>query len=453
MRAHLLGMLCASCLQAAPPVVDAIYPAGGKRGDSVDVELVGKVPDEGLQFWASHPGITFVGTKDERQLRLSKECPLGPHWLRFYNAEGSALPQLFVVGDMIEQVEKEPNDAIEELEPIVEWPVTINGRLSKSGESDLFALALLKGETFDAEIIAYRLDSPIDPLLRLVDESGNMIAWNHDRYDSLDPRLSHTATYSGRHYLTVVGFVYPPAARSRFEGSKETVYRLQISSGKSSCEYPGLSVIAEPGETDEMPIEAKKGVNYEIAVEAQSLNSPLDPWLEVRDAKGKVLAKNDDSEGIDAALSWKAPETGTYMIALRDLLRQGGEGYHYKLSVTEAKPSFEVTVGDHAWTVEEGAEVEIPLKVERKNGHSRPITVTFVELSLELDSQSVTIPGTASQGAMQLSASEFTAMIRLSATDGLTKIQVACPFKGATTDEGGMLKNRLEDFLLITRKK
>ncbi len=44
-------------------------------------------------------------------------------------------------------------------------------------------------------------------------------------------------------------------------------------------------------------------------------------------------------------------------------------------------------------------------------------------------------------------------VIRLSATDQLTTSSVYYSFKGATTDEGALLRNRLEDILLIAMEK
>ena len=453
MKALWLGLLFVSCLHAAPPAVDAVYPAGGMRGRDVSVELVGKVPDEELQFWSSDPGITFQVVEKKRMLQVADTCPLGAHWLRFYNAEGTALPQLFVVGDIEERNEVEPNDTASEAEEISAWPALVNGRLAKSGDVDVYACSLAAGQSLRAEVVAYRLDSPVDPLLRLADAQGNVLAWNHDRYDSLDAQLEYTAISAGDFYLMVAGFVYPPAARSRFEGSSQTVYRLSISEGKSVDEGVVMGLIAEAGEEDTLALEAEKGLTYEIVAKAQSLNSPLDPWLEVRDSEGKVLAKNDDSAGVDASLSWKAPATASYTIALRDLLRKGGKDYHYEIFVIEAKPSFEVTVRDHAWTLEQGTMAEIPLKVLRKHGHARPVTVTFEELPLELDTQSVTIPGSNTEGVLRLSGTESMTMIRLSATDGLVTSQVSYPFKGATTEAGALLENDLEDLLLIVQKK
>ena len=157
-------------------MVDAIFPVGGQRGESVAVELIGKVSEEGLQFWASDPGITFGDGK----LTLSEDCPLGAHWLRFYNVEGSALPQLFMVGTSQAAFEVEPNNTIagankvalmgvvesDEYQIILESSM-LDGRLEKSGDVDFYAVNLKEGVTLTAEAYAYRLDSPIDPLIRL----------------------------------------------------------------------------------------------------------------------------------------------------------------------------------------------------------------------------------------------------------------------------------------------
>ncbi|NCF91876.1 MAG: hypothetical protein GWQ05_13115 [Verrucomicrobiaceae bacterium] len=467
-------MLSVSCLQAAPPVVDAIFPVGGQRGESVAVELIGKVSEEGLQFWASDPGITFGDGK----LTLSEDCSLGAHWLRFYNVEGSALPQLFMVGTSQAAFEVEPNNTIAEANKVALMGVVesdeyqiilessmLDGRLEKSGDVDFYAVNLKEGVTLTAEAYAYRLDSPIDPLIRLVDVEGEVLAWNHDRFDSLDPRLEYVVKSSGTYFLMIAGFAYPPQARSRFHGSADTVYRLFVHHPDFLDHRmdlpqvetrPGVTegVISEIGEEDDHLMAFSKKSVYEITVNGSPRNSPFDAWLEIWDGKGKLLAKNDDAIGCNALLEWRPPADGTYVVRVRDLLRRGGDDYRYELTVREAPPRYEVSVSDHAWTAIVGETFELPVTVKRKHGHARPITVTLEGLPLSIDAQALTIPGNASEGLIWLNASAVSMkVIRLSATDQLTTSSVYYSFKGATTDEGALLRNRLEEILLIATEK
>lgn len=467
-----LGLCLASWLQAAPPVVNAVYPAGSQRG-SVEIELVGKVAYDKLQFWSSHPGITFEVAEEKGLLHIADDCPHGNHWLRFYNEEGSALPVIYRVIPSETQEEEEPNNTIATANAVKDDVVTLNGRLHKTGEVDTFAVTLREGATFVAEAFAYRLDSPVDSLLRIVDASGNQLSWNHDRFDSLDPRLEFVAPASGTYYLTIAGFVYPPAARSQFQGSAESVYQLHViqetripgqtfSQSQGRLEEPALpgvveGVISMDALEQVYNLEAVKDQFYEIKANGAPLNSPLDAWIEVRDAEGKVLAKNDDQEGFDSGLSWKAPQDGSHVIAIRDLLRRGGDDYHYQLSVEASSPSFEVTVSAHAWTIKGGGTLEIPVAVKRRHGHTKPITVSLEGLPSGLENASLTLSEKEKEGVLKLEAPESlgasTTMIQLRSTDGDLSEAVQFPFKGATTDQGALLKNDLEDFLLVVQPK
>ena len=442
-------------------MVSAIYPSGGRRGEVVEIELVGKVESEGLKFWASDPGITFSEVEGKRRLHLADSCAGGAHWIRFYNAEGSALPQLFIVGPGEERLEKEPNDSIAEADEVSQGEITVNGRLEKSGDVDTFALTMKAGERWQAEVLAYQLDSPVDAFLQLVNANGDLLEWNHDCYASLDPRLRYVVEASGVYYLRIAGFAYPPQANSRFGGSAETVYRLRVFEDRAlpspvveepaslGCPDSVHGVIASLREEDHYVLNAEKEVTYAIKGVARALDSPLDPWLEVRDAEGKVMAKNDDSEGVDAAIIWKAPASGAYTVVLRDLAGKGGGDYHYELKVQEAGPTFAVSVEQHAWQMSVGKANEISLKVVRDHGHARPITVSIAGLPLEVSAQALTIPGVETSGVISLRVpASLSTFVKLEATDGRETSEVAFPMTGATTDAGGLLRNSLTTFLL-----
>jgi hypothetical protein len=79
---------------------------------------------------------------------------------------------------------------------------------------------------------------------------------------------------------------------------------------------------------------AKKGQPVLCDVEAARLGSPLDARLEVLDARGQVLAENDDYYGADPRLRFVAPADGEYQVRIRDTQNQGGQAYVYRLTLT-----------------------------------------------------------------------------------------------------------------------
>ncbi|MEZ5363517.1 MAG: PPC domain-containing protein [Bryobacterales bacterium] len=67
-------------------------------------------------------------------------------------------------------------------------------------------------------------------------------------------------------------------------------------------------------------IHGKKGQALDVEVQARRIGSAIDPVLEVRDAEGKLLARNNDAPGIqaDARLSLTLPSDGEYSIWVQD---------------------------------------------------------------------------------------------------------------------------------------
>ena len=62
-------------------------------------------------------------------------------------------------------------------------PIIVNGRIDRPGDSDRFEFKAHAGEQIVAEVLARRLDSPLDSVLTLIDSSGKILARNDDRPD------------------------------------------------------------------------------------------------------------------------------------------------------------------------------------------------------------------------------------------------------------------------------
>ena len=229
--AGILGALSllASPGMAAPPVLEAIFPAGGQRGTSFTLAANGKLEAD-ARLWCDAPGVFLVpnGKKREWQVTILPDAPTGLHLVRAFNAEGASAVRWFSVGLISEAAEAEPNDAVAEAQKLEKLPLCLNGRLEKSGDIDGFSFTVEAGRTIFAALEAYALGAPVDAVLNLFDEQGTRIATAHDGR-CLDPVLMFKAAKAGRYTVQVSGFTHPPAADVRFTGGTAVVYRLQIS--------------------------------------------------------------------------------------------------------------------------------------------------------------------------------------------------------------------------------
>jgi len=218
---------------SAPPTLDHFYPVAIQRDATQSISAVGKFDAWPPKIWTDAPGISITPDKEKGTLNVevSQDTAVGPHLVRFFNEEGSSAPRFLIVTTQPTVLETEPNDHFSKAPPIDQLPTTIDGRLGKSGDVDSYAVTLAAGQTVIASVEAYRLGSPLDAVLRLVDARGLEMAVNHDDGRTLDPALAWTAKKAGTYIVQVFGFAFPATSAVNFTGSDACVYRLHVSTG------------------------------------------------------------------------------------------------------------------------------------------------------------------------------------------------------------------------------
>lgn len=97
-------------------------------------------------------------------------------------------------------------------------------------------------------------------------------------------------------------------------------------------------IVQEKGDIDCFKFTAKKDTSYDISVYARRLRSPLDPSIDIYDAKGNRVGNNDDGGSPDSYLRWKVPADGDYFLQINDQLKRGGPTYTYRVEITAIAP-------------------------------------------------------------------------------------------------------------------
>jgi len=139
--------------------------------------------------------------------------------------------------------------------------------------------------------------------------------------------------------------------------------------------------IENEGDEDCFHIDATAGTTLDVRVESRELGYALDPVLLVLDAQGKVLKEVDDSSGSrDAQFDFVVPSDGPFTFVVRDLHREGGSRYMYRLSVSNAEPDFELTIGSELFSVEMGQTLDLEVTVARARNFAEPIVITAIDL-------------------------------------------------------------------------
>lgn len=226
-----LGLVIAA--QAAAPTLDHLFPPSARPGSTNEITGVGTLTPWPTPLVFNHPGIHAEPTTNAPKYRVvvDPDVPPGTYLARALNEEGASNPRFLIVDPRPVQTEVEPNDASKQAQVVDSLPALIEGRLEKRDDVDTFEVTVAKGRTLIARIEAFVLASPLDAVLRIRDDRGTLIGWNHDDGFTFDPFLAVTAPESGRYRIEVFGFPHPAESDVRFTGNARCVYRLHLADG------------------------------------------------------------------------------------------------------------------------------------------------------------------------------------------------------------------------------
>ena len=183
------------------PFVTAIFPLGGKTGARTPIDVKG---------W-NLPVTRVIHTTTDRTVAVPNS---------------NSVP--FAVDTLPEALEKEPNDQPKTAQKL-KLPVIVNGRIDKPGDQDVFRFDGKAGDEIVAEVMARRLDSPLDSILRLTDAKGKQLAVNDDSDDKSAALLTHQADSRILFKLPAGGTYYLYLADSQHQGGPDYSYRLRVS--------------------------------------------------------------------------------------------------------------------------------------------------------------------------------------------------------------------------------
>jgi hypothetical protein len=197
------------------PFITSIFPLGGPAGQKTSVALKGwNLPQPTVELSPAITGLELVQIKQEKF---------------------TSNPMPFAADDLPEQSEAEPNNGPRTATPAT-LPVIFNGRINQPGDWDVFSFTGKAGETMVAEVMARRLNSPLDSILRLADAAGNQVALNDDCEDKGAGLSTHHADSYLMATLPADGTYYLHLGDSQNQGGPDFAYRLRLSAPRPDFE-------------------------------------------------------------------------------------------------------------------------------------------------------------------------------------------------------------------------
>ncbi|MDA1158493.1 MAG: PPC domain-containing protein [Planctomycetota bacterium] len=192
------------------PRPTAVYPAGGKIGEEIEVKFIGDAAGEFTQKFTLPTEVI-----SEYGLFAGSDGNWSPSW------------NTFRLSDVGNSMEVEPNNDRATASP-AEFPTAFNGILHAAGDEDYFKFTATKGQQFEVECYGRRIRSAIDPVMYLYNAAGGQVAANDDSRGP-DSYFRFNAPADGEYTLRVTDHLK--------RGGPDFVYRVEFQPIK-----PGLDL-------------------------------------------------------------------------------------------------------------------------------------------------------------------------------------------------------------------
>lgn len=416
------------------PRPSAVFPPGGKAGDSLEVKFVGDAGGDFNQtFSLPQPGHFKFGVFAERK--------------------GISAPSFNVVriSPFGNVNEKEPNDDVKTATVATgPLPIAFNGVIGKKGDVDWFRFTAKKGETYDINVYARRIRSQLDTVLVVADANGRTLASNDDT-GGADSYVRFTVPKDGEFTLKVsdhLGY-----------GGPECTYRIELTpvqpelttyiadTGRYDTQTRKSIVVARgnrfaslqsvrrkdlPGDVSDLEFAME---NFPSGITMQAVPVPKDQttWPVVFEARADApiaggLANLAIRTPAGAKTQIKGDTWQNY-----DLVQNGNDGVYYQtwtdkiaVAVVDELP-FKISIEPLKAPLVQSGSLEVKVVAERKEGFVEPIRVVNL----------YNPPGTGSTPDIIIPKGENSAIYTLNANGGATVKNWKIAFLGSAPVSGG----------------
>jgi hypothetical protein len=359
----------------------AVYPMGGKLGDTIEGKFIGDPKGDFTQKvkLPSAPSAKFGAVAEREGLAPSA------NWMRV-----SSFPNV---------LEAEPNDTTTNATVVTAaLPLAFNGILSKRGDVDHFKFTAKKDQNLDVQLWGRRLGSAIDSTIAVLNAKGSQIAAADDSGGSPDSATRVRIPADGEYYLRVTdhqgrggpGFAYrveiqevtplvtitiPDTARYDYETRKSIVVprgnRLALQMNVARESFSGALDLKFDGLPKGMKVYGdaiSNGVSSQVLVFEAASDAPIDGNILTPVARPMDAEKNTDSL-FRHRVEWVRIQNATVYTQ--------SDVYQIAAAVTEAVP-FKINIVEPKVPIVQGGSLDLKVQAERQEGFTNAITVKMV---------------------------------------------------------------------------
>jgi hypothetical protein len=265
-------------LEAPLPLLTSVFPAGGRRGTTVQVVATGT--DLGgdvaaTSVWVSGKGVAGKVTafKDPThttvELTIAPDADLTEREIRLITAGGVSTRARIFISDLPEVDEVEPNNDKAQPQQLPALPVMVNGQITDS-DRDYFRFHASAGQKLVLSVLARAIEPFIanavpgwfDACLTVYDANGAQVAYSDDFRTRSDPVMYFPVPKDGDYTVEVRDIIY--------RGRPDFIYRLSIG------ELPYVTDIFPLGGHAGAPVQVELH-GYNLAKNTALVNLPKEP--------------------------------------------------------------------------------------------------------------------------------------------------------------------------------
>lgn len=223
------------------PFLTHVFPLGIQTGQSGTVEVYGwNLPVETISFDATDkPPGRYLISVEGRQF-ASNQVP-------------------FTVDALPELREQEPNNDLASA-LLLKPPIIVNGRIDQPGDWDVYRFDGRAGGQVIVEVLARRLESPMDSVLMVTDADGRQLMFNDDCDDLASGLTTHHADSQLHLTLPADGSFFIHVGDTQNKGGPEYAYRLRVSARRPDFELRVVpsAISARPGSAVPVTVHAAR---------------------------------------------------------------------------------------------------------------------------------------------------------------------------------------------------
>ncbi|HMC11619.1 MAG TPA: pre-peptidase C-terminal domain-containing protein, partial [Pirellulaceae bacterium] len=216
-----LGSLPRAAL--AQPGLTHLTPGAITPGKTTEITLHGTKLDGALRVWTSFPAQVEVAAAESKQknrtqavckVALGTGAPIGIGGIAVTTADGVSDVVYLMIDDLPTIADGGKNHETATAQDI-SLPTAIDGQCDGT-LADYYRFAAKAGERISCEVVATRLGWDFDPLVRLLDASGNeLLLADDDAATGADTRFVFTSPANGQYLLELRDNRYKPGGRYR----------------------------------------------------------------------------------------------------------------------------------------------------------------------------------------------------------------------------------------------